>query len=213
MKKMMAVAALPLLALAACGGSTTTVTKTVTQTVTASPATPAAAASDSSAVASDTSATGDDGAVGPSDSSDSSATDEATETGSGAPLAFGDTYTSGTTGRKVTLSALSPYTPSSSAALDEEKPAGAVYRKFKITLDNSSKETFNSGDILLTVTAGERTVSTIVDGDVGNSPYVSVLPGRKLSWTVAYAAKPGEHLTVEVSTLGGTVATWDGVAK
>lgn len=208
MKRTIALAALPLLALTACGGSSTsTVTKTVTQTVTASPTAGANSPGE-------TPAAGDDGAVDPaSEDATASSSEETTETGEEGPLAFGDTYTSGTSGRKMTLSELSPYNPSESAALDEDAPAGSVYRKFKITLDNSSKETFDAGDISLSATAGERTVSTIVDGEVGDTPYVKVLPGRKLSWTVAYAVKPGEHLTVEVSTLGGTVATWDTTVK
>lgn len=199
MKRTLPLVVVPLLALGACGGSSSsTVTKTVTTSVSASPS-PAMEGDESTTSEAASSAATDDGASG-------------SEGEAGAPLAFGDTFTS-PTGRKITLSALQPYTPSDTAALDEEAPKGSVYRKFKITLDNSSKETFDASEISLSTTSGERSVSTIVDGDVGSSPYVKVLPGRKLSWTVAYAVTPGDKLTVEVSTMSGTVATWDGTVK
>lgn len=213
MKKLALLTALPLLALTACGGDSGGATKTVTVSASPSDASNASASSatSSDAVPSDTSsANQDDGAGAPSESTDS----ESTEETAGAPLSFGQTYTS-KTGRKITVSKPVPYTPSDTAYKGDTVPEGTPYRKVKITLDNASKEPFDTSEVSLTVTSYETTVTGVADSEkgVGESPSGTLLPGRKVSWTEAYPVPAGKNLTIEISTMAGTVAIWDGPAS
>ncbi|MFC6706782.1 hypothetical protein [Flexivirga alba] len=113
---------------------------------------------------------------------------------------FGATWTS-KTGRKITVSKPVPYTPSSSAYVGQTIPGGHYY-KVTITLTNpANQDPFDPSQLYLTATSGSTQVDgvTDIDGNIGNDPSSTLLPGRSLTWSKAYPVVPGTHLSVEVT--------------
>lgn len=121
------------------------------------------------------------------------------------PLAFGQTW--GTSDQiRVTLGAPSAYTPSASAFTPGGSAGRAVALDVTIAVPTSLGKAFPAMLLTVQATAGSAQAQKIED--VGNnvgSPTSSVLPGKSLSWKLAFAVPSGPNdFTVQVSTaIGG----------
>ena len=121
------------------------------------------------------------------------------------PLAFGQTW--GTDKQiRITLGAPAPYTPSASAFTPGGAAARAVALSVTITTPADLGKAFPAMLLTTQATAGGTQAQSIED--VGNnvgSPTASVLPGKSLSWRVAFGVPAGaSDITVQVSTaIGG----------
>ena len=182
------VAAVGVAACGSSGGSTATHTVTISAT---SPATSTPATSTSVAA-----------------SSAASSTSKASGT-----LAYGDTYKDTAAAVDVTLSRLSPFTPSRAAAVTPLP--GNQYRKFTVTLHNVGSKPFDVGSFLFQATAGTKQATSVQDisANVGD-PTATILPGRSLIYVEAFPVQIGQPLTVRVSsmaTFDAPTPTWDGV--
>lgn len=139
-----------------------------------------------------------------------SADDDAGEDSSGMHvLKFGDTYRF--QGWSVTISTPKPYTPSAYALTDQKHP---TYRVMTVTVKNTSSSKAVKPDLIdITAQVGDAAGDQVFDDNVGSTPNASLLPGRSVSWKIAYGAKVGDQLTVQVSdfaSFDGPVAAFDG---
>lgn len=122
---------------------------------------------------------------------------------------FGDTYKF--KGWSVSISAPKPYTPSEYAATDQKHP---TYRAMTVTVKNTSRNKGIDPNLInISTQVGDAEGDSVYDDGVGDTPSASVLPGRSVSWKIAYGAKVGDQITVQVSDLAsfdGPVAAFDG---
>lgn len=121
------------------------------------------------------------------------------------PLAFGATWGNDSQIR-ITLGAPAPYTPSPSAFIPSGTAARAVVLDVTIVVPTGLGKAFPAMLLTTQATVGAAQAQSIED--VGNgvgTPTASVLPGKSLTWKVAFAvpAAPSDF-TVQVSTaIGG----------
>ncbi len=129
-------------------------------------------------------------AVEPSASS-SSATTSATAKLGGSPF----TYPSGL---MVKVSAAAPYTPSRESANMGTFKMAMV---FDITVTNGTKSNFNPGIIQTSVQSGDTAGSDIIDvgNGVGMPPQTQLLPGRSVTYKVAFGVKDAKNLVLQVT--------------
>ncbi len=103
---------------------------------------------------------------------------------------FGDTY-SWKDGLAVTISAPEAYTPSQSAAGAQ---AGQQAVAFTITIVNKTSEPFDPVLFHVSAQSGNTEASAIYDsGNIGSTPTTKLLPGREVTFKVAFSvADPGD---------------------
>lgn len=178
MKRITALAALPILALglAACDDDKGTVTP---------------AQSEAAAVAeaeTDTEvATEEEGAA-------DSAADEVTTTNP----TFGDTYT-WPDGLAVTISEPADFTPTENAAGQVEGQANLAY---DITVTNGTSEDIDAAMITLTVSSGGQQSGPIFDTEGGTEmPTATILPGKSLTWKVVYSVADPSDVQITVDNV------------
>lgn len=142
---------------------------------------------------------------------DTAAADDSADDGSGgiSVVKFGDTYKFKSW--SVSVSAPAPYTPSEYAAMDKKHP---TYRILTVTVKNTSaNKALNPSLIDVSAQIGDAEADSVYDDNVGDTPSASVLPGRSVSWKIAYGATVGDQITVQVSDVSafdGPVAAFDG---
>lgn len=148
----------------------------------------------------------------PPAATDDSADDSGSGDGSSSGMSvvkFGDTYKF--KGWSVSISAPKPYTPSEYAATDQKHP---TYRVMTVTVKNTStNKGIDPNLINISTQVGDAEGDSVFDDNVGETPSASVLPGRSVSWKIAYGAKVGDQMTVQVSdyaSFDGPVAAFDG---
>lgn len=122
---------------------------------------------------------------------------------------FGSTYSLG--GFSVSVSKPVRYVPQSYAAGTDGHNS---FRAMTITLKNTSTSKAVDPNMLnVSTTIGEVDGDGIYDDNVGGSPSAAVLPGRSVTWKIAYPAKKGDQVTVQIGEfMGSTTAAFDGVA-
>ncbi|WP_018156377.1 hypothetical protein [Demetria terragena] len=123
-------------------------------------------------------------------------------------VAWGKTYTSPTK-RKIVSGVPQPWTPNEYAITEG---GWKKYVKVTLTLVNDANEPFDSSELTAAGTSGDRATEPVFDDSVG-TPDRTVLPGRKLSFDLAFGYEPGAPLTVELSTFDGPIVTFDGVVR
>jgi hypothetical protein len=121
------------------------------------------------------------------------------------PLAFGQTWGNDSQ-IKVTLGAPAPYTPSGSAFIPGGSAARAIALDVTIAVPASLGKAFPAMLLTTQATAGSAQAQSIED--VGNNvgrPSANVLPGKSLTWRIAFAVPAGpSDFTCTVSTaIGG----------
>lgn len=143
--------------------------------------------------------------AGSSGPAPSSAVSTAADGSAGHPLAFGQTW--GTDSQiKITLGAPAPYTPSPSAFVPGAGVARSVALDVTIVVPTSIGQAFPAMLLTTKATAGSTEAQSIED--VGNNvgtPTASVLPGKSLTWRIAFGVPAGpSDFTCTVSTaIGG----------
>lgn len=123
------------------------------------------------------------------------ANDAADEVTSNNPT-FGDTYT-WPDGLAVTVSAPEVVEPSEYAAGTVD---GQENLAFTITVSNGTSEDVESSMILLTVVSAGHEASEIIDTD-WEYPTSTILPGKDLTWKVAYSVADPADLQVTVDNV------------
>ncbi|MPQ97599.1 hypothetical protein GB931_06630 [Modestobacter sp. I12A-02628] len=126
--------------------------------------------------------------------SDPAPTSDPAEAGSGT-AAFGDTY-EWEDGLAVTISPARPYTPGEYALVPEPPPA--AYVAFDVTITNGTTANFEPTIFLTSLQSGGREQDEVYDGEVGGSPDTTLLPGRDVTFTVAYGVADPADLVLEV---------------
>lgn len=126
-------------------------------------------------------------------------------------MAYGQTYTS-STGRQIMVSQPKPFKPSDSAYVPEEQ--FTKYIRMTVKLVNKNAEPFDTNELMFEATSGERESSGVADTAAGiDTPTSTILPGRTLSFDLAFGYTPGQPFTLAISTFEGPVVTYDGVVK
>lgn len=123
------------------------------------------------------------------------ANDTADEVTSSNPT-FGDTYT-WPDGLAVTISAPEVVEPSEAAAGTVD---GQENLSFTITVTNGTGEDIESSMIMLTVVSGGHEASEIFDTD-WEYPTSTILPGKDLTWKVAYSVADPSDLQITVDNV------------
>lgn len=103
-------------------------------------------------------------------------------------------------GTTASVSEPTTYTPSEWAAGGEGYDS---HVSFKVTVTNGSDVPLDASFTSPTVQSGEREGDEIYDDEMGGSPDSSILPGRTVTFTVAYGVDDPSDLIVEFSP------TWD----
>lgn len=110
---------------------------------------------------------------------------------------FGDdwTYENGVT---VTLSQPADYTPSDSSFDPSNAPAHVT---FEVTVTNDGEEDYDPVLLSLSAQSGSTPAEQIFDSaqGVGGSPSTTLLPGRSVTFPVAFGVQDPTDLVVEVS--------------
>lgn len=119
------------------------------------------------------------------------------------PLAFGKTWQpAGKMG--VTIGVPAPFKPSESAFSPDHAPRAVV---MDVTVANvAGAPAVPAMAISVQATAGASQAQEIVDvgNGVGGSPTANILPGKSLTWKVAFGVPAGPtEFTVQVSTIVG----------
>lgn len=114
-------------------------------------------------------------------------------------IPFGQTFV-WEDGTKVTISKPVPYTPSSYAAGGEGYPH---HVRMTVKIVNGSSLPLDAAFDTPTVSSGEREGDEIYDDNVGGGPMSSVLPGRTVSFDVAYGVDDPDDVIAEFAP------TWD----
>ena len=125
--------------------------------------------------------------------------------------AFGATVTY--EGNKLTLGTPVRSYPSEYAMIDPEM-SGAHYYKIPVTITNATSKSVSPSDMVLDATSGTTSVNGVYDDPIGDDPTADILPGRTVAWVEGYQARPGTHLTIEISDMAsftGDSVTYDGV--
>ncbi len=110
---------------------------------------------------------------------------------------FGQTYT-WADGLAVTVSAPADYKPSKSAA---GAKAGVPYLVFTITIVNGTDTPFDPVLFHATAQSGNEEAEPIFDSanKVGGSPSTKVLPGREVTFKIAFSTPTPTDVVLEVS--------------
>ncbi len=118
-----------------------------------------------------------------------------------APGAFGQTYT-WPDGLAVTVSELEAYRPSSTAATGQ---TAARYVSMTVTLTNGSDKNVEATGTTLVATAGGTPAEQVFDSaeGVAGSPTSTVLPGKSLTYTVAFGVPTEEQTDLQVEVRPG----------
>lgn len=142
-------------------------------------------------------------ATGSSSAASATPAQAAADGTAGHPFAFGQTWQP--SGKmKISVGAPTPYTPSSSAVALGGKTPRAVAVSVSVT-NVPDGPPVPGMVITVQATAGDQQVQEIEDSaqNVG-SPTASILPGKTLTWKVAFGAPAGAaDFTVVVGALGG----------
>lgn len=99
-------------------------------------------------------------------------------------LAFGDTYTSDTTGNMLTISTPQPFEPSDTAVAEQGR--GVV---LEVKAENASAEPLNAYDFSFSATCGGVGAPMVYDSEQGldgGTPPGDILPGRSSTWRLAF---------------------------
>lgn len=145
------------------------------------------------------------------DPTDVAPEDDATPGTAAETAKYGETYTS-PSGRQIFVSAPQPYTPTE-AAVGTDEGGFTKFTRVTVRLINKHAEAFDTNEIIVTATSGDRATEGIWDGDIQGVPARNLLPGRTLSFDLVFGYQPGQPLTIELSTFSGPVVTYDGVAR
>ena len=124
-------------------------------------------------------------------------------TGEEAPTAgaFGQTYT-WPDGLAVTVSEVKAYRPSSSAATGQ---AAARYVSMSVTLSNGSEKNVEATGTTLVATINGAPADQVFDSakGIGGSPTSTVLPGKSVTYTVAFGVPAKEQADLQVEVRPG----------
>lgn len=118
-----------------------------------------------------------------------------TPTEPGGVAKFGKTYT-WTDGLSVTVSAPAPYTPSQYAAGVTKGVPNVVVG---ITIVNKTKAPFDPVLFHVTAQSGNEEAKKIFDTNVGTTPTTKVLPGREVTFKMAFSAPAPNDMVLEVT--------------
>lgn len=112
---------------------------------------------------------------------------------------FGDSY-AWPDGLKATVSKPQPFTPSEYAAGAND---GWTNLAWTITIENGTKENFDPVDIWINVASGGQEGSEIFDDGYGDYPQSTVLPGKSITWDVAYSIADPNDLQLSIEDTFG----------
>lgn len=116
--------------------------------------------------------------------------------------AFGDTVTLKDNEGTITISAPQPYTPSDTGIVSGDWDEFVV---FDVTETNDGTEPAMSGWVIQ-ATTGEAEAERIFDSAQGvSSPTVDVMPGKSISYKMAFGRTAGAEFVLTAGTLAG----WD----
>lgn len=98
----------------------------------------------------------------------------------------------------VTLSKPKPFKPSSSAAFGE---GDKDFKVMELTIENLSKEPLDTFGFVVSATTGSRAAEQVFDSakSVGD-PSVKVMPGKSVTFEIAFGVDEGEPLEVTVES-------------
>ncbi|MFZ1382336.1 MAG: hypothetical protein WAS54_06055 [Scrofimicrobium sp.] len=124
--------------------------------------------------------------------------EEVTEEPANTNPTFGDTYT-WDDGLAVTISQPTEFTPSEYSAGAVE---GQTALSYEVTLTNGTDKDVESVMIMLTVASGGSEGSAIFDSNNGvEIPTSTILPGKSLTWTVAYSVADPADVQISVDNV------------
>lgn len=114
---------------------------------------------------------------------------------------FGDSY-EWPDGLKVTVSQPEPFTPSEYAAGTTD---GWDNLAWTVTIENGTDENFDPIDIWINVASGGQEGSEVYDSDngYGDYPESTVLPGKSITWNVAYSIADPNDLQLSIEDTFG----------
>ncbi|MEU7786979.1 hypothetical protein [Amycolatopsis sp. NPDC049159] len=116
--------------------------------------------------------------------------------------ASGQTYSIGQTHRgtdvDITIADAKAFTTSDVAAPKQNAPATS----FQVTLANHSAKPWSAAMLIMQATAGSTTAEQVYDTDFEGSPSQDILPGKELTYRIAFVDAPGD-LTIQVGSVGG----------
>ena len=74
-----------------------------------------------------------------------------------------------------------------------------------VTIENIGSEPFETPELTISVTTGDRAADTFIDssGGVEGDPYADVLPGRSITFKSGFAVISGAELVAKVSLFLG----------
>lgn len=110
---------------------------------------------------------------------------------------FGSTFT-WDDGLAVTISTPKPFTPKSDLTYQDK--VSKTFVMMDVTLRNGSPEPKSPGQLFLAGTTGNRESQRVFDTASGADlePWAKVLPGREVTWKVAFGVDAGRPFTLQV---------------
>ena len=107
---------------------------------------------------------------------------------------FGDSY-QWDDGLKVTISTPTEVTPTEYAAGTVDGWSNIAWT---ITIENGTDENYDPSMIYINVASGGQEGSEIYDTDWTGTPSSTIVPGKSITWTVAYAVADATDLQLSV---------------